>query len=162
MTATIIAIALATAHAGKWDGAMSDVRVTKLLDATPRAIHAELDEVDEYKALWPEDCATDFLVGPGPRGRVRYTFGPMRRKLDLEVTRNEAGHVMEIRHPGKRGWYTQLTYEQVDGGTEVVMLTPLEPPPWPFKPVFFNKIRPAMEDCYRRWLDGLAGQVAED
>lgn len=162
MTAMFTALAIVSvAQAGKWDDRETDVRVTKLIASPPRAIHEALDELAEWKARWPDDCATDFTVGPAQTGSVRYTFGPLRRKLDMKVIRNEAGHVFEIEHPGKRGWFTQVTYREVDAGTEVALLTPLEAPPWPFKPVFFNKIRPAMEDCYARWLDGVATDVAE-
>ncbi len=161
MTVGFIALA-AVAAAGKWDGAETDVEVTKLVELEPDAIHAKLDDLAKWAARWPDDCATQWEPGPTTAstegtGTIRYTFGPLRRRLDLEVTRDEPGHVFEIEHPGKRGWFTQVTYRRVDEGTEVVMLTPLNPPPWPFKPMFFNKIRPAMADCYERWLEGLVG-----
>jgi len=160
MLAAIVVWLGADAHGGKWDGVEADVSVTRVIDAEPEAIHEELDDLAEWGARWPADCATQFEPGPqttGPNAsaEIRYTFKPMRRKLEMRVSRDEPGHVFEIEHPGKRGWFTQVTYRQVEGGTEVTLLTPLEPPPWPLKPVFFNKVRPSMEDCYRRWLEAL-------
>ena len=165
MSGGFLAIAIAAvAHGGKWDGAESDVRVTRLVDAEPRVIHEQLDDLREWTGRWPEDCATQAELGPTTTGAeasaaIRYTFGPLRRRLEMRVSRDEPGHVFEIEHPSKRGWFAQVTYQQVDEGTEIVLLTPLNPPPWPFKGVFFRKIRPAMEDCYRRWLTGI--QVSE-
>ncbi|MEN0065768.1 MAG: hypothetical protein AAGA48_26755 [Myxococcota bacterium] len=153
-----------SAMAGKWDGAEADVRMTKLLEAPPKEIHLQLDDLREWGALWPEDCATQFsysaiTTGEEALGAVRYTFGPLRRRLDMKISRDEPGHVFEIEHPGNRGWFTQITYRPVDDGTEVAIFTPLNPPPWPFKSVFFKKVRPAMLDCHGRWLDALAAAV---
>ncbi|MEM6927824.1 MAG: SRPBCC family protein [Myxococcota bacterium] len=153
-------VLVGVAVAGKWDASPTDVEVTRLFDASPGELHEQVDDLAEWAARWPEDCATQWEPGPTTAGAegtgtIRYTFKPLRRRLEMRVTRDEPGHVFEIEHPSKRGWFTQLTYRKVDEGTELVLLTPLNAPPWPFKPVFFNKIRPAMEDCYRRWLDAI-------
>lgn len=151
---------VASALAGKWDGAETDVRVTRSIAADPETIHQGLDDLRKFNVLWPEDCATDFSYGPVTKGReafgqIRYTYGPLRRRLDQSVERDEPGLVMEVHHAGKRGWVNQVTYAPVDGGTEVTLLTPLNAPPWPFKGVFFKEIRPAMIECGQRWLEAL-------
>jgi hypothetical protein len=163
----IAGIVVAAAWAGKWDGAPSDVEARQVIAAPTQEIHELLRDHRAWRELVPTDCATDWALtaqtaGPGARARVRWTIGPMRRLLTAVYTRDQPGLLIELEHEGKKGWFTQVRYAEAPAGsTEVRLSTPLVPPPWPVRGVFFSKVRPAWEDCYARTLSAVAARLTD-
>lgn len=154
---------VATALAGKWDAEPADVEVSRMVRATPEAVHALLQDWRGFQAVMPEDCVTDweFAGGGAQRSRARYTYGPMKRRLIGRYTMNQPGHVLETELEGKKGWFLQVTYGEVPGGTMVTWSTPLDAPrKWPIAGPFFNQVRPAWIDCYERALVALDERLA--
>ena len=148
------------AHAGKWDGAPSDVIVERVIPAEPAALTAPLSNLQVLAQLLPSDCVTDWANGTvtsgvGATSRVTYEMGPLRRRLTMNVTKVEEGRFVELDHPGKKGFVTQFRIEPADGGAKVTLGTYLSPPPRPFQGIYFSKVRPAWERCWTRALDNL-------
>ncbi|MEZ4238320.1 MAG: hypothetical protein R3F59_19640 [Myxococcota bacterium] len=144
----------------------ADVTVTRTFTASPEAIHAVLDDWHDWQAILPPDCATDWQIyepstGVGAQSEATYTFGPLRRHRYGAIQRDEPGVVFETEHLGNRGWFTQVQYHDLgDGRTEVTLRTPLSEPKWPFRGVFYKKVRPAWVGCYERAMTALDGRIA--
>lgn len=143
----------------------ADVSVTRTLSASAEQIHAALDDWREWQALLPTDCASDWEIqdsstGQGAQAEATYRFGPLKRRAYGAIQRDQLGVVFETEHLGRRGWFTQVTYaEGGEGRTDVTIRTPLSEPKWPFRKVFFSKVRPAWEGCYHRLLGNLERAV---
>ena len=153
---------IGTALAGKWDGATSDISVSKVIDATAEEIHAKLTDWQTWQDILPIDCAQEWEIhgdrkGLGARATATYTFGPMHRELEGVITKDEPGRVLETELAGRKGWFTQVKYAAAEGGTLVTMGSPVTRPKWPITWVFFGKVRPAWSLCYEQALDKLAG-----
>ena len=57
---------------------------------------------------------------------------------------------------GKRGFITQTSWKSgPDGLTHLTFGSYVKAPPWPFKPIYFNKIHPQWTDCYQRAIDAM-------
>ena len=155
------------ALAGAWDGQSADVVAKRTIAASPEAIHAALDDWNDWRAILPADCAEDWNIvsagpGVGSQAEAFYAFGPRRGTKYGAIKADEPGRVLEIEQLGKRGWFTQVTYAAAGSDrTEVTLTTPLGHPKWPFAGVFFRKIKPAWEGCYARALEALEARVAE-
>jgi len=154
------------ALAGKWDGETADVAVTKEMAAPAEVVTAAVSDLRRYSALFPADCASDWelqerTAGVGARARVRYTIGPLRRRLVMVVSKDEPG-LFELDHEGNKGFFTQVRAVPSAGGSTVQWSTFLEPPPWPFRGAFYQKVQPAWIDCHARALQALAMSVAAE
>ncbi len=162
----VVWLMVAVAWGGKWDGETGDVEVEATVPAPASQVHAELADLQTFRDLLPEHCATDWVLRSPTQGvdataEVKYTLGPLRRRLTAVITRDEPGRLFQIEHAGNRGWYTRFTYEEgaTDDTTVVTLLTPLNPPPWPFRGPFFRKVKPAMTHCYTEALGRLAERL---
>ena len=127
-----------------WDGQSPDIVIERQLPVSADVLVPKLADFEFAEAIFPEDCMQDWSHGTTTRGmgaitRVTYHMGSMKRRLTAKVSRVE-NHVVEYDHEGKKGFITQWRLKPVDGGTELSLGTYLNPPPWPFRPVFFNKI----------------------
>jgi hypothetical protein len=146
--------------AGAADGP-ADVAVSRALSASAEQVHAAVDDWRDWQAILPPDCAYEWALqepsaGVGAQAEATYSFGPLKRRAYGAIQRDEPGLVFETEHLGKRGWFTQVTYADLgDGRTEVTLRTPLSEPKWPFRGVFFKKVKPAWEGCYQRALANL-------
>lgn len=152
---------IGTALAGKWEGATSDVSVSKVVAAEAEAIHAKLVDWHAWQDLMPIDCAREWefqgdRTGLGARATAMYTYGPMHRRLEGVITKDEPGRVLETELAGRKGWFTQVRYAAAEGGTLVTLSSPVTRPKWPLTGVFFSKVRPAWSTCYEQTLDKLA------
>jgi hypothetical protein len=159
---------VASATAGKWDDAPSDVEVRATIATSPTAVHATVSDLKTWSTLLPEDCATDWQFtastrGVGSKAKVTYTYGPLRRKLTANIVSDEPGRLWRIDHENERkGFFVQFSYpDSTESSTNVLLATPLNPPPWPFKGPFYKKVRPAWEDCYTRSLQALSAAVPQ-
>lgn len=152
----------ALALAGKWDGAETDVIVERVIPAPAEALYTPLTDLQALARVFPTDCVNDWThgtrtAGVGALTRVTYRMGPMRRRLTATLTKAEPGRYVELDHMGRKGFVTQVRLEELAaGGTKVTLGTWIEAPPWPFKGVYFKKVRPAWLACYERTLDNLA------
>ena len=164
---TMLLLTITLALAGRWDDAVNDVEAQRTMPRAPAEVYEELSDLATYKALFPEDCARDWLVTQPTTGidaqiTVRYTFGPLRRKLTAVITKEAPGSLWQLEHKGNRGWYTQFRLAEgaAPGETHLTLLTPLAAPPWPFRGIFHKRVRPAMQACYTEVLSALEARVA--
>lgn len=156
--------AFGAAFAGKWDGAVSDIAVSKVVPAPAEAVHALLIDWHAWQDALPIDCAQQWEIlgdrtGLGARSTALYTFGPMRRRLEGVITKETPGQLIETELAGKSGWFTQVTYAPAEGGTLVTLTSPVTRPKWPLTGVYFDKVKPAWEACYTQALTKLAERL---
>lgn len=163
------AVAMGIAWAGPFDGLPTDVSVSRGFPTSADEVHRMTADLAVYRALFPEDCAKNWLVRQPTAGLdatldVRYTFGPLRRRLTAVVTKDTPGALFQLEHKGPRGWFTQFRFEPGDRSdtSRVTLLTPLSAPPWPLRRIFHRRVRPAMEACYQRALDTLHDRVSAE
>ena len=160
----ITLLAGSAALAGKWDGHSADVRAEREIAAAPAAVTELVRDLATWSTLFPSDCATkwelqDRTAGVGARGRVTYTIASLRRTLTVAISKDEPGVLLELDHEGNKGFFTQIRPVASDGGATVSLTTFLEPPPWPFRGVFYKKVQPAWVDCHARTLDAIAARA---
>jgi hypothetical protein len=152
------------ALAGKWDGANPDVVVTQVVPASAEDIHPLFLDWKVWQDLLPIECASEWEIlgdrtGIGARASALFTFGPMRRRLDGVITKDEPGRVVETELAGKKGWFTQVTYAPAEGGTEVTLTSPVARPKWPVTGIYFGRVKPAWVGCYAQALSRLGDRV---
>lgn len=152
------------AFAGQWDGAVADIAVSKVVSASPEEIHTLLVDWHNWQDMLPIDCAREWEIlgdrtGIGARATALYTFGPMHRRLEGVITKDVPGQVLETELAGKKGWFTQVTYKAVDGGTAVTLTSPVTRPKWPLTGVYFGKVKPAWSACYEQALTKLGDKL---
>lgn len=144
------------ALAGRWDGEDPDIQAHAVIHASPEAVYGVLSETDALERVLGDHCAADFDYGsrkdPEADVRLTYEMEGFSRRLDAKWSRLEPNRIVEIDHLGKKGFVTRFTLSEAEGGTRVEVLTPLNPPPWPFKRYFFTNVRPVWAQCY---VDGL-------
>ena len=150
-----MAIAMA---ASPWKDMDADIRVEKVVRATPEEVTATWSNFDTLAPLFDEDCLDRWAVGvpskgEGARGRVSYKPSWMNRRLNVVVKKLVPGKKVLLDHEGNRGFFTKITVRPVEGGTAVVVHTLLNPPPWPFRKAYHVDVKPAWAACY---IDALA------
>jgi hypothetical protein len=160
----MILMLMPVALAGKWDGTPSDIQAEQVVSAPPETVFTHLLDLTHLRAIFPTDCVGYWepgsrSFGEGANAIVRYDMAAMHRKLPMTLSRAEAPRFIDLNHPGGRGFVTRFSLTPVESGTNVRILTPLNPPPWPFEGYFYNVVRPAWTDCYVRTLQNLAGAV---
>lgn len=147
--------------AGKWDGKNTDVVVGRDVPLAQEAVFASFSDLNTVQTLFPADCVEDWILsgattGVGATFRVTYHLGPLKRRLTGRIQTANPSYVVELDHDGKKGFVTQIALApSPTGGTQVKLGTYIAAPPWPFKGMYFNKIRPLWLDCYERSLDNL-------
>ena len=152
------------AMAGKWDDVDSDVVVERDLPQTQAELFETLIDFPAMSKVLPSDCVEEWGFGVPSKGvgattRLTYHMGAMKRRLTGSVKKAEEHYVVEWDHAGKKGFVTQFVLSEAQGGgSHLKMGTYISPPPWPFKPLYFNKIRPEWQDCYERALGNLEKQ----
>ncbi len=134
--------------------------VVKDVNKTPEQLVALFSDLSALQQFFPADCVDEWGLGEptkgvGANGRLTYNMGAMHRRLTIRVTKVE-GHMVELEHDGKRGFITQTSWKPGPGGlTHVTFGSYVKAPPWPFKPMYFNKIHPQWQDCYDRAIETL-------
>ncbi len=149
-----------SALAGKWDGVPSDIAASGSVSASPEQVYEHLLSLDNLHALFSEACVSEWENGNkssgfGATAAVRYDFGPMHRRLALTISKGEPGRYLDLDHPGKKGFVTRFMLAPSATGTAVEMTTRLNPPPWPVKSVFYNRVMPEWKACYEAALTQL-------
>jgi hypothetical protein len=162
----MLLLLLPTALAGKWDAAPTDIQTERVIAAPREAIFSHLLDLGHLRALYPEDCVGlwepgERTFGEGASAIVRYDIAAMHRKLPMTLVRADAPRVIDFDHLGPKGFVTRWSLEEVDGGTKVSVLTPINAPPWPFTAYYHKVIRPEWIQCYATTLENLAGVFAK-
>jgi hypothetical protein len=144
----------------RWDGVDADVVVRVVVDAEPAAVTATLADLGRASTLFEPSCLARWAVGVpesgvGARARVTYTPSWMSRRLTLVVTDAVPGEQVVWDHEGDRGFETRFVVSPTPDGTEIVMETPLLPPPWPVRELYHLKVKPAWEACFTAALSKL-------
>lgn len=150
-----------TVLAGRWDDHPSDVIVHRTIEASPERTFRAVSQFPYVTQLFPERCIEDLAVGSPSTARLTYHMGPMRRRLTAKVTRAEVGRLVEIDHEGDKGFVTQFRFEPRGESTHVTLATWIHPPPWPFRRIYFERVRPAWITCYVEALEELADRVED-
>lgn len=150
-------LAVVAALAGKWDNADPDVKASATIAAPAEKIFEIVSDLDKLRLVTPPDCVGLWEMGIRTRGAgasavVRYDIAAMHRRLVMTVARAEPNRLVDLDHAGPRGFVTRYTIEEQSGSSIVNVLTPLNPPPWPFQPYFFTVVKPEWEGCQARTL----------
>lgn len=158
----MLLLLLPIALAGKWDGAPTDIQADRVVPAPREQIFSHLLDLAHLRALFPADCVGlwepgERTFGEGATAIVRYDIAAMHRKLPMTLIRADAPRSIDFDHLGPRGFLTRWSLEEVDGGTKVSLLTPINAPPWPFSGYYHRVIRPEWTECYARTLQNLEG-----
>lgn len=160
--------AVATAWAGNpYEGRSGDVTASLRIDTEPERVTRALADLPRVAGLFDEQCLVRWRVGVpesgvGARARVTYTPHLMNRRLTLEVAEVAPGAEVVWTHEGNQGFDTVWTVEEVPGGSVVTVLTPLEPPGWPLRRLYFEDIHPAWTACYQRALRALGAPLSDE
>lgn len=159
VTVLLVLLGVAAADVG-------DVRASAEVALSGEAITSALSDFSRWEALFPSDCVAKVAVGEpsageGARARLTYTPGPMRRRLTAVVKVVEPGRRVDVDHDGNKGFVTRFMIGDSEGETrQVTAQTYINPPPWPLRAMYYNKVVPAWEACYRAALERLEGGSA--
>lgn len=107
---------------------MARIRVTKMLDAPPEVVWADIEDIASHAAWMADAVAIRFLgpqtTGVGTRFECDTKVGPIRLTDVMEITEWAPGKVMGVRHTGvvtgegrfvlkkARGDRTQLVWKE--------------------------------------------------
>ena len=143
---------------------MADVKVSAVIPAPRERVAEWLTDLQHLRAVIPTTCIEEWEMGSATQGlgasaAVVYNIHAMHRRLTMAISRVDPGTLIDFDHAGAKGFVNRWTFEDAEGGTKVTVLTPLNPPPWPFQGVYFRYIKPDWEECYRRAIDGVAASV---
>jgi hypothetical protein len=133
----------------------SNIEASRSFSGDPVVVMEWISDAERLSSLLPRHCARKWSAegkGVGARFDLTYTMGMWRRRLSATVTRSSVAEGVDWDHHGDRGFITRWTVS--DG--EIGVTTWIAPPPWPFKRVYYRKIKPKWTLCYRLALDRLA------
>jgi len=141
------------AMAGRFEGESSDVVKTSVTTKSQQEVFTQLSDLANWPEIFGDTCMTDWAQGSQTQGvggqmALTYRMGPMKRRLVGTIQKAEPSYVIEVDHGGRRGFVTQVQLKPNAVGTDVILGTYLNPPPWPFKGAYYNKVKPAWESCY--------------
>lgn len=143
----------------------ADIVAAAVVSADPARLTALASDLQRLEALWPEDCTRKWVHGAkssgvGASAELVYTMGPMKRRLAVTVSRVEEGRLVELDHAGKKGFITRLSLKPGEVGTAAELHTWIQPPPKPFRKMYFNKVQPEWQACQAGLLEALDGAAA--
>jgi hypothetical protein len=150
--------------ASAWDGHDASVRVEKRVSASPASLYNEVNDLQSLSEIFPATCVQDWALsgqtaGLGARGRVTYRFEKLKRRLTVTISKTEASRYVELDHLGSKGFISRWLMVEDEDGTVLSLETFMNPPPWPFKRYYFEKIQPKWQACYALTLDNLVDRV---
>jgi hypothetical protein len=83
----------------------------------------------------------------------------MHRKLTATISKVDPPKRVTLDHAGKRGFLTTWTLRPAgEQATDVEVHTWIQPPPWPVRRLYSNRIQPAWEQCQREAIQALAAR----
>ena len=156
------------AMAARYKDAVADVSASSTIAATPEQIFTYLLDFKNLQASMP--CIGKWEMsqrtfGEGASAMVRYDIGAMHRKLPMSLSRADAPYRIDLEHLGNLGFTTviRLKSQPSDDGrasTLVSILTPLNAPPWPFRPYYYGAVQVEWNQCYAATLNNIATALA--
>ncbi len=157
-------LAIHPAWAEDSDVPTADVKVSLDVPATPEQVFSYLLDFAHLQSIIP--CIGSWEMsqrtfGEGASAMVRYDIAAMHRKLPVSLSRADAPYRIDLEHLGNLGFTTVISLTappSTDGGpvTNVTILTPLNPPPWPIRKYFYDAVHVEWQKCYATTLDNLA------
>jgi hypothetical protein len=146
--------------ANPWKDKDTDIRVEAVVPVAPEVVTEAFSDFTTLERLFDVQCLKRWThgspsAGLGARSRVVYTPGLMNRRLDVVVAELEPGRKVLLDHLGNRGFFTKITAVAEEGGTRVVVSTPINAPPWPFRKLYHLDVKPEWSDCYLKALKRL-------
>jgi len=156
------------AMAARYKDAVADVSASSTIAATPEQIFTHLLDFKNLQASIP--CIGKWEMsqrtfGEGASAMVRYDLGAMHRKLPVSLSRADAPYRIDLEHLGNLGFTTVIhlaAQPSQDGrpSTLVSILTPLNAPPWPFRPYYYGAVQVEWNQCYAATLNNIATALA--
>lgn len=140
------------------DDSESDVTATAILDRPRTEVAAHLRSTADLASLLPEACVSDWEHGVTPMGPARMTYRILsfKRRLTAKIVERDPDHVIELDHEGTKGFVTRFELKVVEPArTEVTITTYLNPPGWPFRRYYADKVKPLWTACYEDALTAL-------
>lgn len=165
----LLTAAVSPAFAGNYDTLTADVSVSAPVDATPEQVFSYLLDLHHLEAMIP--CIGKWEMsqrtfGEGASAMVRYDIAALHRKLPVSLSRADAPYRIDLEHLGDLGFTTVISLREVpftpEGETpktNVTLLTPLNPPPWPFRKYYYDAVQTEWKKCYATTLENLARAV---
>jgi uncharacterized protein YndB with AHSA1/START domain len=162
MLPLVVGVALA---ASQWEGKDPDVEASVVVAAPADRIFNYLLDLRDLQVVFPEDCIGKWEMGArtfgeGATAYVRYDMAVMHRRLAMTLTHAIGPSTIDFDHLGNRGFVTRWTLAPEGDGTRVTIRTPLNPPPAPFRGVYYRSVQPEWTMCYQRTLTNLATEMA--
>lgn len=156
---------VSAAFAGKWDGKVADIVATRTIAAPVGSVYEQMNTPAEWMALFPNDCA-DFGTpfdgdGVGAKTVVTYTAAGMHRRLDAIWKTASVNRLVDVEHPGPKGFITRIDVVGEGTTTNVTMTTYLNAPPKLIRGYFYTKVQPAWVGCHERTLGNLDKAVVK-
>jgi hypothetical protein len=158
MWALWVTVALAGNPGNRWEGVPGDVEVTASSALTPEQVTEAFADVDRVRRTFPDTCAFDWTKDEFGEPQAIWTPSWVRRRLSVKVDEVKPGRRVSWDWHGKRdtkGFWLVVDVTPRDGGSTVKVSTPLDPPGWPVRGVFYRKIRPVWAACYATALQAL-------
>ncbi|MSP54649.1 MAG: SRPBCC family protein [Myxococcales bacterium] len=165
----LLSAATSPAMAADYDEMNADISVSARVDATREQVFSYLLDLQHLEAMVP--CIGKWEMsqrtfGEGASAMVRYDIGAMHRRLPVSLSRADAPHRIDLEHLGNLGFITVITLREeaftAEGETPktmVTLLTPLNPPPWPFRKYYYDAVQTEWKTCYATTLENLARAV---
>lgn len=140
------------------DDSDSDVTATAILEHPRSELAAHLRSTTGHEALLPASCVSEWEHGLQPTGPARMTYRILsfKRRLTAKIVERDPDHVIELDHEGSKGFVTRWVLDEVaPGRTQVTLTTYLNPPGWPFRRYYSEKVQPLWTECYVQALQAL-------
>lgn len=140
------------------DDSDSDVIAIAILEHPRAELAAHLRSTRDLEALLPEACVSEWEHGTSPAGPARMTYRMLsfKRRLTAKIVERDPDHVIELDHEGPKGFVTRFELKVVaPERTEVSITTYLNPPGWPFRRYYAEKVKPMWTACYEEALTAL-------
>lgn len=162
----LLALLPAAFAGGRYANAVADVSASTTIAAPPEQIFSYLLDFKNVQATIP--CIGKWELsqrtfGEGASAMVRYDVAAMHRKLPVSLSRADAPYRIDLEHLGNLGFTTVITLKDQSAGgppnTLVSILTPLNPPPWPFRPYYYNAVQVEWKQCYVDTLKNVAAAL---
>ena len=160
----MIAFLFSLALAGKWDGHESNIVAEVDIDAPIEVVLEQFLDLHTLD-LYSDECLSEKTIGEPNHGfgapfRVRYHAGPWSRLVEGQIADIGHRHV-DWEHTGNYGFTTRyaVTPSEDGPGSHVVMTTFLGTPVWPFRGLFFTRVRPGWTACHAELLAAVAAEL---
>ncbi|MBT3220144.1 MAG: hypothetical protein HN348_13725 [Proteobacteria bacterium] len=146
-----------------YEGRNSNITVERNLPVEKEQVLAVVTNLAKLEQVYPSHCLEEWVHGTQSNGlgavsRVTYRFAHFKRRLAVEIVRDEGG-IVDLDHHGDKGFVTRFTVAESEGGSKVKMETYVNAPGWPFRRYFFETVQPLWIKCYEQALQQLPSVV---